>query len=73
MRAGIKVMVALPGARIADNYKIKKGKIRGLESLGMICSLGDWGFLTLLYQKNLQMASKSCQKMLFQEKKSSLT
>ena len=27
--AGIKVMVALPGARIADNYKIKKGKIRG--------------------------------------------
>ena len=26
VRAGIKVMVALPGARIADNYKIKKGK-----------------------------------------------
>ena len=24
VRAGIKVMVALPGARIADNYKIKK-------------------------------------------------
>ena len=41
--AGIKVMVALPGARIADNYKIKKGKIRGLESLGMICSLGELG------------------------------
>ena len=37
VRAGIKVMVALPGARIADNYKIKKGKSRGLESLGMIC------------------------------------
>ncbi len=36
-------MVALPGARIADNYKIKKGKIRGLESLGMICSLGELG------------------------------
>ena len=43
IRAGIKVMVALPGARIADNYKIKKGKIRGLESLGMICSLGELG------------------------------
>lgn len=41
--AGIKVMVALPGARIADNYKIKKGKIRGFESLGMICSLGELG------------------------------
>ena len=39
VRAGIKVMVA----RIADNYKIKKGKIRGLESLGMICSLGELG------------------------------
>ena len=36
VRAGIKVMVALPGARIADNYKIKKGKIRGLESLGCL-------------------------------------
>ena len=43
IRVGIKVMVALPGARIADNYKIKKGKIRGLESLGMICSLGELG------------------------------
>ena len=43
VRTGIKVMVALPGARIADNYKIKKGRIRGLESLGMICSLRELG------------------------------
>lgn len=43
VRAGIKVMVALPGARIADNYKIKKGKIRGMASLGMICSLQELG------------------------------
>ena len=43
VRAGIKVIVALPGARIADNYKIKKGKIRGMESLGMICSLAELG------------------------------
>ena len=41
--AGIKVIVAVPGARIADNYKIKKGKIRGMESLGMICSLQELG------------------------------
>ncbi|WP_343092934.1 phenylalanine--tRNA ligase subunit beta [Streptococcus salivarius] len=41
--AGIKVIVAIPGARIADNYKIKKGKIRGMESLGMICSLAELG------------------------------
>lgn len=43
IKAGIKVIVALPGARIADNYKIKKGKIRGMESLGMICSLQELG------------------------------
>lgn len=43
VKAGIKVMVALPGARIKDNYKIKKGKIRGMESLGMICSLAELG------------------------------
>ena len=51
VRAGIKVMVALPGARIADNYKIKKGKIRGLESLGMICSLGELGISDSLVPK----------------------
>ena len=43
VKAGIKVIVAVPGARIADNYKIKKGKIRGMESLGMICSLQELG------------------------------
>ncbi|WP_203261003.1 phenylalanine--tRNA ligase subunit beta [Streptococcus uberis] len=43
VRAGIKVIVAIHGARIADNYKIKKGKIRGMESLGMICSLQELG------------------------------
>lgn len=41
--AGINVIIAVPGARIADNYKIKKGKIRGMESLGMICSLQELG------------------------------
>ena len=51
IRAGIKVMVALPGARIADNYKIKKGKIRGLESLGMICSLGELGIFDSIVPK----------------------
>ena len=73
VRAGIKVMVALPGARIADNYKIKKGKIRGLESLGMICSLGELGISDSVVPKEFADGIKSCQKMLFQEKKSSLT
>ncbi|MBY5048840.1 phenylalanine--tRNA ligase subunit beta [Streptococcus agalactiae] len=43
VKTGINVIVAVPGARIADNYKIKKGKIRGMESLGMICSLQELG------------------------------
>lgn len=41
--AGQKVIVALHGARIAGNYKIKKGKIRGEVSNGMICSLDELG------------------------------
>ncbi|MGT2742496.1 phenylalanine--tRNA ligase subunit beta [Streptococcus plurextorum] len=49
--AGIKVIVALPGARIADNYKIKKGKIRGMESLGMICSLQELGLSDAIIPK----------------------
>ena len=38
------VIVALHGARIAGNEKIKKGKIRGMESYGMICGLQEIGF-----------------------------
>ncbi|MDR1473953.1 MAG: phenylalanine--tRNA ligase subunit beta [Lactobacillales bacterium] len=44
IKAGIKVIVALPGARIAGNTKIKKGKMRGTVSMGMICSLQELGF-----------------------------
>lgn len=42
--AGQKVIVALHGARITDNAKIKKGKMRGQESNGMICSLAELGY-----------------------------
>ncbi|EOL46113.1 phenylalanyl-tRNA synthetase beta chain [Enterococcus phoeniculicola] len=44
VKAGIKVIVALPGSRIAGNVKIKKGKMRGQVSNGMICSLEELGF-----------------------------
>lgn len=43
VKEGIKVIVALPGARIAGNVKIKKGKMRGEVSNGMICSLQELG------------------------------
>ncbi|KRM96479.1 phenylalanyl-tRNA synthetase subunit beta [Liquorilactobacillus aquaticus DSM 21051] len=39
-----KVIVALPNSRIADNVKIKRGKMRGEVSEGMICALQEIGF-----------------------------
>ncbi|MFT8477127.1 MAG: phenylalanine--tRNA ligase subunit beta [Liquorilactobacillus sp.] len=42
--AGKKVIVALPNSRIAGNVKIKKSKMRGEVSEGMICSLQEIGF-----------------------------
>ncbi len=44
VQAGKKVIVALHGARIVDNVKIKRGKIRGEESDGMLCALQEIGF-----------------------------
>jgi len=42
-RTGIKVIVALPGAVLPGNFEIKKGKIRGVESNGMLCALFELG------------------------------
>lgn len=44
IEAGKKVIVAMPNSRIAGNVKIKKGKMRGEVSLGMICSLEELGY-----------------------------
>ena len=43
VRTGLKVIVALPGAVLPGDFKIKKGNIRGVESNGMLCSLAELG------------------------------
>ena len=40
---GAKVPVALDGSNLANGVKIKKGKLRGVESNGMLCSVEELG------------------------------
>ena len=42
-RAGIKVALATIGTRLPGDFKIKKSKIRGQASFGMLCSGGELG------------------------------
>ena len=43
VRAGLKVAVATVGTELPGDFKIKKSKIRGVESNGMICSERELG------------------------------
>lgn len=43
IKAGIKVLVAMVGATLPGDFKIKKAKLRGVESIGMICSARELG------------------------------
>jgi phenylalanyl-tRNA synthetase beta chain len=43
VRAGLKVPAALVGAELPGDFKIKKSKLRDVESLGMLCSAKELG------------------------------
>lgn len=43
VRVGLKVIVALPGAKLPGGIEIKRGVIRGAESNGMLCSMAELG------------------------------
>jgi phenylalanyl-tRNA synthetase beta chain len=45
-RAGIKIPLAKVGAVLGDDFKIRKAKLRGLESFGMACSARELGLST---------------------------
>jgi phenylalanyl-tRNA synthetase beta chain len=46
VRAGLKVPAALIGAELAGDFKIKKSKLRGETSFGMLCSAKELGLAT---------------------------
>jgi len=45
VRVGLKIPAALCGAVLPGDFKIKKSKLRGVESLGMLCSEKELGLV----------------------------
>jgi phenylalanyl-tRNA synthetase beta chain len=44
VKAGVLIPTILAGGRLPDGTKIKKGKLRGVESAGMLCSAKELGY-----------------------------
>lgn len=57
VRKGLKVIVAQVGAELPEHVVIKKGKIRGVDSEGMMCSMEELGleskFLTKKHEDGI--------------------
>ena len=59
VREGLKVLVATVGAVLPGDFEIKKSKIRGVESSGMMCALFELG----LEEKNDENYAKGIHEM----------
>ena len=46
VHVGDMVPVAIPAAKLPGNVVIKDGKLRGVESKGMMCSIGELSLTT---------------------------
>ena len=45
VREGLKIPVAVVGSVLPGNFKIKKAKLRGVESFGMLCGASEIGLI----------------------------
>ena len=59
VRKGLKVIVAKVGSILPGDFEIKKSKIRGVESCGMMCALFELG----LEEKNEENYSKGIEEL----------
>ena len=69
--AGMRVPVATVGAELPGGFRIKKAKLRGVQSLGMICSASELGLAEssdgimppLKKWRPIQLSSPMCSKV----------
>jgi len=54
LKAGDIVPVAVHGSTLANGLKIKKGKMRGLDSNGMLCSIDELGYTRADYPEAVE-------------------